>query len=53
MRKRINTTIKETIFVKNREVVFVIPYIYNTKHCFYGTPFVDIRNKANMQYKLD
>jgi len=20
---------------------------------FYGTPFVEIRNKANMQYKLD
>ena len=33
--------------------MFVIPYIYNANTPFYGTPFVDIRNKANMQYKLD
>ena len=53
MRKRINTTIKETISVKNREW-YLLYLIYITKNmAFYGTPFVEIRNKANMQYKLD
>ena len=28
--------------------MFVIPYIYNANTPFYGTPFVDIRNKANI-----
>ena len=48
MRKRINTTIKETISVKNREwYLLYLIYIIQI-HCFYGTPFVDIRNKANI-----
>ncbi len=41
------------ILCKNSESHLLYLIIYNTKHCFYGTPFVDIRNKANMQYKLD
>ena len=48
MRKTINVRNKTRLITVINSLIFVIPYIYNTKHCFYGTPFVDIRNKANI-----